>query len=84
MELTKHKKGDRQSAANKNIDMGEKPRLFIGGLKEDVEGSQLKDLFEEIGPVTDVFVSKGKGKWTLEFVVVDFSVTPKINRCYRI
>ena len=61
MELTKHKKGDRQSAASKTIDLGEKPRLFVGGLKEDVENSQLKELFEEVGPVADVFVSKGKG-----------------------
>ena len=48
--------------SGKTIELGDKPRLFIGGLKEEVEDSQLKELFENVGPVTDVFVAKGKGQ----------------------
>ena len=59
--MTKHSKGARHGSG-KTIELGDKPRLFIGGLKEEVEDSQLKELFENVGPVTDVFVAKGKGQ----------------------
>ena len=60
--MTRFSKGARHGSG-KSVELGDKPRLFIGGLKEEVESSQLKELFENVGPVTDVFVAKGKGIW---------------------
>jgi len=60
VELTKKSKGARH-ASGKSIELGEKPRLFVGGLKGEVSNDELKELFETMGPVTDVFVAQGKG-----------------------
>ena len=60
IEITKRRKGQNRSSG-KEIELGDKPRLFVGGLEEGVTDSQLKELFQEIGPVSDTFVAKGKG-----------------------
>ena len=60
IEITKRRKGQNRTSG-KEVELGDKPRLFVGGLEESVTDSQLKELFQEIGPVTDTFVASGEG-----------------------
>ena len=61
IEITQRRKGENRQSG-KDVILGEKPRLFVGGLDENVTDTMMKELFETVGPVTDTFVASGKGE----------------------